>query len=458
MDERRRQLEELTSKPPSPASQYQISRDPTPSEVEEVIEEPEEDDPNPFFPFEAPVRQNLVSRSPVPQLPQEVLQRAATPIPQHNSLRPAPMPQESLAPNHDPRNSFNLFGPEVSQAEFQRLVIATAPVYASNQLTQLKEDILSLARQGKKVKVAVVWRQHQTERNAMPSPFELSRGDAVIDQDGELSVRYWKNLGNSDEIGGKTFKLPYQEPGVVEYSFIGFSVVRQMQESVAPQNNRSAEYPPQNTRLNQGAMHAYGTGTEEEEDDEKPKKMEPLYQGPGNTSFEVHDVPSIAVFLAELMNHNTAPAVISAMTIDEIDRQVGRSQVRFANSSIDAACAGLNGAILAFVDDGFRSPQIAKNLKNSINVYRLAIATAVSGARRVEQAILRNAVNIPKDDVMGRALAMARGRGRGRGRGGRGGGSVCSHCKKYGHTVDNCWQKQGQGNVSRGEAGKTTRQ
>lgn len=364
---------------------------------------------------------------------------------------------QSLAPQHDPRSSFNLFGPEVSQAEVQRLVVANAPIYNPGDLTQLKNDIMALARQGRKVRVAVVWRAVQIANNAMPSPFQLSRGDALIDQDGDLAIRYWKNLGNSDEVSGKTFKLPYQEPGVIEYSFIGFSEVRPMKESVAPQHvpqQPVAVNPP--ASINPGALQPYGMG--EEEEDEKPRKMQPLFNGFGSMPMNIHDVGSIVNFVADMVGRNQATATIIMTVMAEVDRQSSVHKMRFQGATYSASRQAVNTALEAMIEDGFQSERLAMAVHTSIQAYRVVVATSIHGAKRVDQAIARSAVNVPKDDGLGQSLARLSGRGgRGGRSGGRGGrGGLCSHCGKYGHTVENCWQKQG--NASRGDAGKSTRQ
>lgn len=442
-DSRRAQLESL-SKTPSRAPNTPTESEVECEEVEEVLDDCRRS-PVPHIP----------SRSPTPLVhqPLSVPPQASVPpqvfVP--NTMQQSVVqPQVSQAPD---RNSINLFGKEVEGADVARLIVATAPILSPDQMRYNADQIKQAKLEGRDVQVATVWRSVEQLAGAMPSPFQLSRGDAIIDGDGDLSVRYWKGRGNGDDVAGKTFKLPYQEPGVIEYSFVGFIVLPILRQSVAPavmqRPGLSLAIPP---KMQQRVEE------DEDEEDQRPKKMERLYRGPGTTSFDVHDAPSIALFMADLMRHGTAPTVIAATTMAEIDRQVGRPRVRFTNTSMDAACAALNGAILACIEDEFESHQVAANLKHSINVYRLAVASAVFGTKRVDQAIQRNAVNVPKDDVMGRALASIRGRGRGRGRGGRGGGTACSHCGKYGHTVDNCYQKQGQGNVSRGEAGKATRQ
>ncbi len=358
----------------------------------------------------------------------------------------------------DPRNSIDLFGDEVNKADMQRLVVASAPIYTPEQMQAICDEIIREASDpSKNVKVGLVWRQIQTASRAMPAPFEFSRGDAVIDEDNQLAIRYWFGKGNSPAVAGKTFKLPYQEPNTIEYSFIGFVVDRMMKESVAPPRNNVAVRP--RTLVRQAPMERREEASDEDgEDGNRPAKMEPLYQGV--YEIQCHDTNSIVQVLAELVGTGTNPAIAVRDVMDQISQQSNRSSLRFQNAAVDASQQTLKNAMLAVISDGFRSAQCVVTLESAVTTYRVAIASAVNGSKRTDQAIRNYSVNIPKNDILGRALgSLTRGRGRGRG-GGRGRSNTvyCNHCKKYGHTVENCWQKQGQGNASRGEAGKATRQ
>lgn len=400
-----------------------------------------------------PRRQEFRSLQPTPEgnegtespaelnlLPRSTYQAPARPTPAATIMQPS----VSVA---QPITHYSLFDPATNA----HLLAASAPLMSPEVLTQQCNDIIADLKAGNIVQVLVVWRWKQRASASLP-PFEASRGTAKLIGD-TLNVYYPVGYGNSKEVENQTVPLPFttMDPSsVVEYSHVAYETRGALRTAPAPSNHQVKPRQVQS---------AVRVETDDEGDEEqvqpRQRRMEPLLR---SGSFEVHDGQSMAIYIAELVTSGTASQLIVQSFMAEVDRQCNRGQLRFKTATVDAVQQMLSDCILTILNDRnpFENERSVVSLLSAVSAYRVAVASAINGAKNVDRAVNRAAVNIPRNDLLGRAIANCRGRG-GLGRGGRGRG-FCSYCKKTGHTVDSCWQKQGQGNVSRGEAGKSTRQ